>query len=229
MTNLRTLLDQASGPASPHTPPAGLVQADLARAHRGLRRERVGRGARGGLLAVAAAGVVAVLVQTGSPTGATPERAATPPASSSAAGVGDTQMVAYTGTQPAGFTLDALPRGWEVQGVDAGVLTLAPAGIADQDPNSFAGKVAVFLENLPQAATGDRVRPVQVGTTTGLLFESDLNTGGDRLGGTTLFLAQPSGTQLAVQVWAGLGWSDTDIAALGAAIHVTDAATVSVG
>jgi len=225
MTNLRSLLDQAGGPASPHVPPAALVQADLARAHRGLRRERVGRGARGGLLAVAAAGVVAVLVQTG----ATPESPATPPQGSSAAGVGKTRMIAYTGEQPAGFTLDALPRGWEVQGVDSGVLTLAPAGIADQDPNSVSGKVAVFLEALPAAATSDRLRPVRVGTTTGVLFESDLNTDGDRLGGTTLFVAQPSGAQLAVQVWAGLGWSDTDIAALGAAIHVTDAATVSVG
>jgi hypothetical protein len=229
MTNLRTLLEQAGGPASSQTPPAALVQADLARAHRALRHERVGRGTRGGLLAVAAAGVVAVIVQTGSPTDATPESTATPPPSSSTAGVGDTRMVAYTGTQPVGFTIDALPRGWEVQGVDTGVLTLAPAGIADRDPNSFSGKVAVFLEDLPPAATGDRVRPVQVGTTTGLLFENDLHTDGDRSGGTTLFVAQPSGTQLAVQVWSGLDWSDTAIAELGEAIHVTDAATVSVG
>ncbi|MGI4895663.1 MAG: hypothetical protein ACRYF3_11185 [Janthinobacterium lividum] len=239
MTNLRTLLDEAAG-SSPQTSSASLVQADLTRAHRAQRRRRIGRGARGGFLTVAAAGVVAVALQTGLPTGTAPSSAVTPPQSAPAVGVGHTQLVAYTGAQPAGFTLDALPRGWEVQGVDAGGLTLAPTGIADQDPHSLTGKVAVFLEALPEGASGDRVRPVQVGTATGLLLQNDdVNgpgrptgsklTDGDRLGTTTLFIAQPSGTQLTVQVWGGLGWSDTDIAALGAAIHVTDAATISVG
>ena len=40
----------------------------------------------------------------------------------------DPKLVAYTGEQPAGFTLDRVPDGWEVQGVNRFFLMLAPQG-----------------------------------------------------------------------------------------------------
>jgi hypothetical protein len=45
----------------------------------------------------------------------------------------------------------------------------------------------------------------------------------------TLFVKQPSGDYLAIQVWSGLGWSNDQIVEFGAGVGITEHATVGNG
>lgn len=62
-------------------------------------------------------------------------------------------LVDYRGEQPKGFTIDKVPDGWEVQGVNAGVLTLGPIGLKDKNPDSFVDKIAVMLQSQDDHST----------------------------------------------------------------------------
>jgi hypothetical protein len=135
-------------------------------------------------------------------------------------------LVSYEGTQPVGFLVDKVPEGWEVQGADTGVLTLAPIGATDRDINSFVGKIAVTRgDQLPADLTGTEV---EVGDADGLVFRMKGGEDGED-GGKTLFVRQPSGDYLVIQTPPELGWSDEELAEFGAGIHVTDDAVTSVG
>ena len=239
-TDLKDLL-QRTVDGSASAPSDELVEADLARAHRARRRRSAVRGARAGVLALAAAGAAVLALQgmpdpgAGAPAvSAAPSLTAPPADPSGSAPTGTAalpaiQLVAWTGAQPAGFTVDKVPEGWEVQGADAGVLTVAPVGAADREVHSFAGKIAVFQQaDLPEGAR-ERGRLVRVGGADALAFTNDLNTPGDGLGGTTLFVPQDSGSHLSIQVWSGLGWSDAQLAEFAGGVRATEHAVDSVG
>jgi hypothetical protein len=236
MTDLRMLLHEASTSVR-HAPAAGSVEADLLRGRRGLRRHRILLGARTGMLAAAAVGVVAVAVQSGLlPVGGS---AAPPPVAQPAPSVArpvptpglptvpqPVALVSYRGEQPVGFLVDKVPAGWEVQGADTGTLTLAPIGAADQDIHSWAGKIAVLQgDQLPDGLTGTEV---EVGGARGLVFQMEGGDDGTK-GGKNLFVEQPSGTYLEIQTPPELGWSDRQLAEFGAGVQVTDDAVTSVG
>ena len=122
------------------------------------------------------------------------------------------RLVAFQGEQPAGYTLDTIPDGWEIQGVNAYRLTLAPIGASDQEPDSFAGKIVVMLQSdegfVPEGTT------VRVGDRSGVLVDSP-----DGLA-RTLWIKHSADAWVLVQVWRGLGMSVDDIADLAAGIHV---------
>ncbi len=219
MSDLRTLLHEAAGPMPTQTLPT-VADADLSRGHRALRRRRAGRlGASSGLLAVTALGALAIAVPSVLPGTTT----TTPVASAHAPAVAPLALVAYTGTQPHGYVLDKVPAGWTIADDDTGVLTLAPAGAKDAKDHSFVNKIAITAEEdtgVPDVPLDE----VQVGDQPAVIAHME---GGDDT--RTLFLKEPSGAYLNIQVWGGLGWNNDQIAEFAASVHMTEDAALSHG
>jgi hypothetical protein len=224
MTDIDTLLAQAAqspvAPASKST-----VDADVARGHRALVHRNLRRlGTRTALAAVVAVGVVgAVHVSSGS-SGTT---SATTTPTTHVSGVEPNaanpsiKLVAYTGSQPDGYTVDSVPAGWEIQGVNNLALDIAPVGFADKDLNSFAGKLVVMLMSKDEKPPTTGV-PVNVGVPgTGRI--SHFNPG------PILTFQDSAGHWLDIQVPASLHWSDAQVAAFGAAVHANATAEAGVG
>ena len=216
MSDLRTRFDQIAG--SPTAPSAATVDADLSRGRRALRRRRAGQTIAGSSFAVAAMVAAALAVP-----GLSPESAPAPVTGNGISTSVTTRLVAYTGKQPAGFTLDKVPDGWEVQGVDRFALTLAPKNTADKDFRSCVGKICIGQEaSVPDVEKQD----VQVGGKPAVLATME----GDEDGVPgTLFIKQPSGVYLVIQVWDGLGWSGDDLVAFASGVHVNKGAGTTVG
>ncbi|BCY06714.1 hypothetical protein [Actinoplanes sp. L3-i22] len=225
MTNLRDQLADLAG--SPGEPTTTQADADLARGRSALRRRRVLQGATGSAFVAVIAAVAIGVTTVGGPgagSGSAPLAGGTTAATTTA--TVSFELVAYKGEQPAGFSVDKVPAGFEVQGVDDSVLTLAPKGAKprnsaepqgdapDTDPYSFVGKVAVTLQSLDEKGT-PAGQKVKVGDTTGTLVKKE----GDK-DGRTLYLPQPNGINLQVQVWDGIGWTADEITAFAAGIHV---------
>ncbi|GID63410.1 hypothetical protein Acy02nite_12910 [Actinoplanes cyaneus] len=226
MTNLRDQLADLAG--SPGTPTVEQADADLARGRTALRRRRLVQGATGSAFAVAAVAAAFVFTTTSGPaTGTGPLAGGTKPAATATTATsGSFSLVAYTGKQPAGFSIDKVPAGWEVQGISESALTLAPKGAkprnsaepqgneADTDPNSFVGKVVVMLQSADEQGTpaGEKVK---VGDATGTLVKKQGDTDG-----RTLYLPQANGINVQVQVWDGIGWSADEIVSFAEGIHV---------
>jgi hypothetical protein len=219
MTNLYDGLERIAGPGVAPTPQQ--IEADLARGRGALRRRRLFQAGGASAFAVAAVAAAAVaFTSTGAPAadntplaqGSAPAAGATTPAAGPAA----LQLVAYTGAQPEGYTLDTVPDGWEVQGVDAYVLTLAPKNAKDKNPSSFVGKVVAMLQSVDDTAapTGEAVT---IGGNPGVIKKA-----GGQTSGWTVFVDQPGRPRLQVQVWDGLGWSKADAIAFTEGVHVND-------
>jgi hypothetical protein len=217
VSDLHDRLDQLAGP--PVAPALTTVTADLDRGRRALRKRRFGQVAGvSGVAAMAALGAVLAVGAAGT-TGPTPQ-AGRPPAGAVNADHA-VNLVAYTGTQPRGFTLDVVPQGWEVQGVDQSGLTLAPIGIADRDPRSYVGKIGIFLQkslpDVPKSPVSVNGRPAVLAT-----MKGDSRPG-------TLFIKQDSGLYLTIQVADILGWGSDRIVQFAGGVHVEPGALTTVG
>ncbi|GAA1628910.1 hypothetical protein [Actinoplanes couchii] len=213
MMNLQDGLAGIAGPAV--EPTTDQVAADIARGQRALRRRRLVQAGGGSAFAVAALAAAVAFATTGG----APAASTSPLAQGTVAGgsVAPTvKLVAYTGKQPEGFTLDKVPDGWEIQGVDAGVLTIAPKNAKDKNIHNFEDKVVVMLQSVDETGTpkGDKV---QVAGNPGVLGKAEGMTTG-----WWLYVDQPSGPRMQVQVWDGLGWSKTDVLGFAEGIHVTE-------
>jgi hypothetical protein len=235
MTDLHTLMARAASPAPAPTAPllAAIAKEDLARGRIALRRRRIGRiGASSGLFAVAALGAFAFAAP-----GVLPGFATTPTISAtgidtgsgaSESSVGGTALVSYAGKQPVGYILDKVPVGWEIVSADAGGLLLAPEGSTDKESEeglqSFVGKIAVMQEGESSFPSGIPMDDVMVGKRPGVI--AHMEGGGDT---RTLFVKQPSGNYLAIQVWSGLGWDNNRIVEFATGVHITKDATVTLG
>jgi hypothetical protein len=243
--DLRDRLDLIAGPAARVSPAD--ADADLARGRRALRRRRAALGTGASVFAVAAAAAV-VAASTASAAKpqqpmARPAPATTAPASGSgSASVKPARLVAYVGKQPAGYTIDKVPAGWEVQGVDTTVLTIAPIGDRDRDPHSFVGKIAIGLQSSDDHRTPQGT-DVRVGGLHGVINEpehgpaqvipSGPGTGTpqtiDDSHTKNLWVQQKNGVWLQVQIWDASGWSNAQIVEFGAGLHVLPGAKASVG
>jgi hypothetical protein len=145
MNDLNTLLERAAGPA---TAPVD-ARADLTRGHRALARTRRRRAA-GGLLGVAAAGVVGIgAVRLAQPDSVQPHRAVE---STRTGGISFLAQPFEAGP----YTFDQTPEGWEVQGINPTAVTIAPIGFPDQEPLSFLGKLVILFDGNPIGG-GERV------------------------------------------------------------------------
>ena len=187
------------------------ADADVVRGRRALRRRRLFRSAGASAFAVAA---LAAAVTYGASTGnGSPADTVTATGTSAPATVA-TQLVAYQGEQPKGFTIDKVPAGWEMQGVNQAVLTIAPKGLADKNPDSFVGKIAIMLQSADDHSTPTGTS-IQIGGKPGVI-----NTPEDPGNTKNLWVKEPNGIWLQVQIWDASGWSNAAIVEFGAGIHV---------
>lgn len=201
-------------------PPAGTTAApgpDLARGRKLLRRRRGLRAA--GITAACAAvaiGLVPVVVH-GAP-------AARPAAASPAiATVKGVRLVAYTGTQPPGYTVKDIPDGWVIQGSTSYLLTIAPANDPDKSPDSFLGKLVVSWESV--GANSANGQPVTVAGRPGYYSEQNA----DGVLTQTLIWKDTKGRWISVEAAAALGWNETALAKFAAGVTVTSTAKPSLG
>lgn len=207
--DLHDRLSTLAGPAG--VPSAEQANADVARGRRALRRRRLFRSAGASAFAVAALAAAVTYGASngnGSPAGTTTATGTTAPAATA------TRLVAYQGEQPKGFTIDKVPAGWEVQGVNAAALTIAPKGLADKNPDSFVGKIAIMLQSADDHSTPTGTS-IQVGGKPGVINKSE-----DPGNTKNLWVKEPNGAWLLVQIWDASGWSDAAIVEFGAGIHV---------
>ncbi|MGK5680626.1 hypothetical protein [Actinoplanes sp. URMC 104] len=238
MNDLRDHLSQIAGPVSP--PTAEQVKADLVRGRRALRRRRTVQCIAGSSFGVAALAAAIAFATTGAPASAPDRVTAAAPA---------VQLVAYKGEQPQGFTVDKVPDGWFVQASEPGYLTIAPdkakkpgPGVNPSEepvyaPDVFVDKIAVMLESKDQNGPSRQGKTVKVGDREGVLLKSLQGQtpdgpvppapGGDT--GWELWVKQPSGVYLIVQVWQGVGLTESQIVELGAGVHVHKDAVQGVG
>ena len=203
---LHDRLDRLAGPAVDAT--EAQATADLARGRRALRRRRTVKGAATGVFAVAAAAAALAYGTASQPA----SRPAAAPAPQTA--VVTTTLVAYQGEQPKGYTIDKVPAGWEIQGVDPSVLTIAPVHAADKDPHTFVGKIAIMLQSQDEHGTPSGTA-VKVGDKAGILITPD-----GQPAGRTLYVKQPNGVSLIVQIWDAHGWTNDAITEFAAGVHV---------
>jgi len=239
MNDLRDHFQEIAGPIS--TPSHDQIAADLTRGRRALRRRRVVQACTGSAFGVAAlAAAIAVATSTSAPTA---------PEDRVVAGAAAVQLVAYKGEQPKGFTVDKVPDGWFVQTSELGFLTVAPEKAKNPGPgvnpsadpvydkNSFIDKIVIMLESKDQSGPSREGKAVKVGNHEGVLLKSlrgetpdgpaPTAPGGDT--GWELWIKQPSGVYLIVQVWQGVGLTEDQIVELGAGVHVHKDAVQGVG
>ncbi|HEX6518666.1 MAG TPA: hypothetical protein VF070_01425 [Streptosporangiaceae bacterium] len=204
-------------------------RADLERGRRLLRRRRLLGGA-GVTAAIAAGALVPVALQGGGPPGqpgGSPARAAngkvagtrhsSPAAKPSDApkGPGSIALVAWTGTQPPGYRVSWMPRGWVVQGSTPFALTIAPPGDKDTNPDSFLGKLVVMLQSA-DATSPPAGTPQPVNGRPGF-FESAAQAGGN----TEVLTFRVAGGQWAqVQAPMSLGWNSAELAKFAGGVQV---------
>lgn len=218
--DLHERLGRLAGPPVPAD--EDQATADLARGRQALRRRRTVKGAATGVFAVAAAAAAIAYGTTGRPADH-PAPSAVAPVTADRPAVVTAKLVAYQGAQPKGYTIDKVPAGWEVQGVDNYVLTIAPVNAKDKDKDVFVGKIAVMLQSKDDHSTPSGTA-VDVGGKPGVLVAAD-----GLPGGKNLYVKQPNGVNLIIQIWDARGWSDDSIVQFGAGIHVLATAQQGVG
>ncbi|RSM65036.1 hypothetical protein DMB66_17890 [Actinoplanes sp. ATCC 53533] len=238
--DLHRQFDTLAGPEVPTTRED--VNSDLERGRRALRKRRTLQKIAGAAFAVAALTAGVTVATTNAPATTTPNAGKNPGTVS----VPATQLVAYTGSQPKGYTIDKVPDGWEIQADTPGTLLLAPKDALDQNPASFVGKITIMLQSKDQL-DAPKGKQVKVGDTEGVLVpepEPDATTrrlqeeakrgaiakggasaapflvDGDANDGATLWVKQPNGIYLLVQFWEGLGLSEQNMLDIGAGVHV---------
>jgi len=198
MMDLHDRLDRIAGPVPEPTPTQ--ADADLARGRRALTRRRTVR--KLGASAFAAVAIAGAVTYGTADRGAPADPA--PPA----------VLVAYQGEQPQGFTIDMVPAGWEVQGGSSGNLTIAPTGAADKNPDVFVDKIVVMLQSQDDTSTPTGTE-LTVGGKPGVLNEAEGTPGGKNL-----WVKQPDGVWLLVQIWDARGWTQQNIVEFADGIHV---------
>jgi hypothetical protein len=215
---LNRALVEAPGPSVPVDP-----RADLARGRRLLRRRRM-LGAAGLTAAMALGALVPLALQAGTSAPGHSEAVKPPIASSSASSRGSIALVAWTGTQPPGYQVSWLPKGWAVLGSVPAALTIGPAGDKDTDPYSFLGKLTVMLQSAdvhsppPGASQPVNGRPG--------IFQSAAQAGGDT---EILTFQVASGKWVQVQAPMTLGWDSAELAKFAAGVVVLAAAQAGHG
>jgi hypothetical protein len=201
--------------------------ADLVRGRRLLRRRRQ---RLAGLAGVTAAVLCGVLVPLALP-GSAPSHRPAPVAVTSHPQPGHSQpghtaapaqqthqikLVAWVGTQPPGYRVNWMPKGWVVQGSTPFALVMAPPNDKDKSPDSYVGKLVVMLQSrdatAPPADWADQ--PVN-----GRPGKFDVQ--GDT---QILTFKNASGQWVVIQAPVSLGWDSVELAKFGGGVQVLAAA-----
>jgi len=245
MSDLRTLLHEAAN-AVPVAAATATVDDDLARGRLALARGRRIRWTvvPTGLVAAAAAGLLIVgpeFAAQPSPGVAVIGPSSGGPVNSGPVNSADLSakisLVGFTGTQPAGYTIDRVPEGWEIQNIDKYSLVIAPVDATDKDPNSFVGKILVGRANDGEVSVHrDQVREIAVGKVTARLFtfpEPQVPAGSrpatDDKHTQGLLLPVGKGAYLIFQLPGRLHWDAATVAAFAAGVHMNPGAQAAAG
>lgn len=209
MTDIAALLHHAADSIDVG-PGADLALADLARGRRAASRLRTRRLATRG---IGVATVLTLALVAGVGTG-----------SRSAPSNNATTLVSYTGKQPAGYIVDAVPTGWGISLSDPSFLILSSPSsptthMTDKEGLDITvdGDITVSWQNDAGPITG--ASPVQVGPYHGMFNEFP-----DSGGITGLQYNDASGHHVVIQLPPALHWSASEAAAFAKGIHVTTAA-----
>jgi hypothetical protein len=199
--------------------------ADLARGRRRLRRRRLAGLA--GLTAAVLGGALVPLSlhtsggQTASHPQATASRAvstaqpSTLPATPPSAPARRIALVAWEGTQPPGYRVSEMPRGWVVQGSTPYYLTIAPANDRDKHADSFLGKLVVMLQSA-DATSPPTGAPAPVNGRPGV-FQVQ--------GDTQILTFQAAGGRwVVIQAPTSLGWDSSELVKFASGVQVLVAA-----
>lgn len=238
MTDLKDLLGLALNDDSIQGCPGAMpVEDDLARGQRLLRRRTRNRMMAGGA-AVAIVAVAAIVPALGSGPGASgtkataasrPVRAVVPNPVVSGSGPAHAgtkpaaariELVDYTGTQPAGYTVKVIPDHWVIQGSTPLVLTIAPADASDKDPNVFIGKLVILQESFDTSHTQGMTKTDVQGHVAYYQVQDGI---------ASLVIDQTPGRWLDVQAPTSLGWTEQQEAQFGAGVTILPTAQESQG
>jgi hypothetical protein len=222
VNDLKSLLELAlsdgiaPGPARQADP-----AADLARGRRRLRRRRLGAAAGVTAAALCATLVPLALHPSGGVTASQPRANAPRPAASHTPSAPSTPsapkvaLVAWEGTQPPGYRVSEMPKGWVVQGSNPYRLTIAPANARDKNPDSFIGKLVVMLQS--RDATSPPSGASQPVNGRPGVFQVQADT-------QILTFQTAGGRWVVIQAPTSLGWDSKELAQFASGVQVLVAA-----
>jgi hypothetical protein len=210
------LADLGRTPTGP--PPASAIEGDLARGRSALRRRRRSAGTAVLSLSVVAAGGAAWFSSTGTGRGHHAPAATSPPAP------GKVKLVDYVGQEPQGFDIGTVPQGYglDLQASTAYTVVIAPAGDADKDPDSFAGKLVVSAEDPSsyRALSTLGNQSVTVGGVAGRIGDD---------GTATQVWWQVGSIIIDVQCWDSIGLTHDQLVSFAATVSTTPQLQLSKG
>jgi hypothetical protein len=201
--------------------------ADLARGRRLLRRRRQRLAGLAGVTAAVLCGVLVPLALPGSASSHRPAPVAVathPQPSHSQPGhttapakqAHQIKLVAWVGTQPPGYQVDWMPKGWVVQGSTPFALVMAPPNAPDKNPDVYIDKLVVMLQSrdatAPPADWADQ--PVNG-------REGKFDVQGDT---QILTFKNASGQWVVIQAPVSLGWDSAELAKFAGGVRVLAAA-----
>ena len=202
--------------------------ADLARGRRLLRRRRRRLAGLAGVTAAVLCGVLVPLALQGSapshhpapaavassrpqPSHSQPSQTAAP-----AQQYRQIKLVAWVGTQPPGYQVAWMPKGWVVQGSTPFALVMAPPNDKDKSPDSYSGKLVVMLQSRDATAPpADWANQPVNGR------EGKFDVQGDT---QILTFKNASGQWVVIQAPVSLGWDSAELAKFAGGVQVLAAA-----
>jgi hypothetical protein len=202
--------------------------ADLARGRRLLRRRRQRLAGLAGVTAAVLCGVLVPLALQGSAPSHHPAPAAVassrPQPAHSQAGQSaapdkqsrQIKLVAWVGTQPPGYQVAWMPKGWVVQGSTPFALVMAPPNDKDKSPDSYSGKLVVMLQSRDATAPPSDWANQPVNGREGK-FDVQADT-------QILTFKNASGQWVVIQAPVSLGWDRAELAKFAGGVQVLAAA-----
>ena len=202
--------------------------ADLARGLRLLRRRRQRLAGLAGVTAAVLCGVLVPLALQGSapshhpapaavassrpqPGRSQPGQTATPARPSR-----QIKLVAWVGTQPPGYQVAWMPKGWVVQASTPLALVMAAPNDKDKSPDSYLGKLVVMLQSRDATAPpADWANQPVNGR------EGKFDVQGDT---QILTFKNASGQWVVIQAPVSLGWDSAELAKFAGGVQVLAAA-----
>src|SRR6185437_12937263 len=125
------------------------------------------------------------------------------------------KLVDYTGTQPPGYVVKAIPDHWVIQGSTPLALTIAPPNAANKDPNYFLGKLVVTQESFDTSSAQSWTSARVPGHTA--YYSVQGNT-------ASLVIEQTPSRWLLVQAPTGLHWTEQQEVQFGLGVTILSTA-----